>query len=65
MLSSPLPTEDQEVMTCKPRYNRNIYLEGLKKSMKTLSKIAKPQTRYQFQALSLYKPAERTKLMGG
>jgi hypothetical protein len=56
MLTFPLPTEDLEATTCKPRYYRNIYLEGLKKSMKTLSRIAKSQKRYQFQALSLYQP---------
>ena len=49
-MSFPLPTEDLEVTMCKPRYYRNIYLEGLKKSMKTLSKTAKSQTRYQIQA---------------
>ena len=47
------------------RYYRNIYLEGLNKSMKTLSKLAKSQTRYQSQALVLYHPTEQTRLMGG
>jgi hypothetical protein len=65
IVSLPLPTEDVEVMTCKLMYYHNICLEGLKKTMKTLSKIATSQPTYQLKALSLHHPVTQRRLMGG